>query len=144
MAFQSALQYYLMMENKQTHEPKKKQKKNKTITVTESENKLNTILQGDFDWSLTKIPTLESLGQYLLILQIANNEFQINMLSPEEIKQILNEKFRINKTTNAIGMLLMEQLGNYVDRTKLGKGYYYKITSSGVSYLEKILQNMDK
>jgi hypothetical protein len=94
-------------------------------------------LNSNYEWSNTKIPKLQPIDQYLNLLQIAKNELQIDKLSPDEIKTILQEKFRINKTVNNIGMTLMKKVGNYVDRIKIGNAYQYKITDKGEKYLEE-------
>ena len=137
-AFQIALQHYFEMEQygggKDISKPRKKESKQKN---KEPENKLEIILNSNYDWSLTNIPKLQPIDQYLHMLQIAKKEFGIDKLSTDEIRKILYEKFRITKTVNNIGMTLMKKVGNYVDRIKVGNGYYYKITSNGENYLKE-------
>ena len=137
-AFQVALQHYLRMEHDRNMEAPPASSKKLTEQDKNDEKNLEMILHS-YEWSSTKIPKLQSIDQYLHLLQIAKNELQIDKLSANEIKIILHEKFRINKTANNISMALMIKVGNYVDRVKTGSAYKYKITINGEKYLNEIM-----
>ena len=137
VAFQSALQYYLNHHQKQDRESFGKIKP-KITDVQYSEDNITKILQSNYDWSVTNIPKLQSLGQSLALLKLAREEFGTTMLSVNDIQKILLEKFRIKKSINTISMSLMKVIGKYVDRIKYESGFCYKITSTGESQLEQL------
>jgi hypothetical protein len=95
------------------------------------------ILEARYEWSSTRISKLEGVTQYLAVMEIALNEFKIDGLIPKEIHDVLFEKFRIAKTTNAISMALMKAVGKYVDRIKVENGYKYRITREGIEFLRQ-------
>jgi len=143
VAFQSALQYFFSANNDVKYQkPSKGKKKSSKSLISKSKDALDEILQGDYDWSKTQVRALQPLGQYLLLLKIARDDFEIHILSSEEIKKILNEKFRINKTINTIGMSLMGVLGKYVDRIKRGNEFCYKLTSIGEEHLANMIRKL--
>jgi len=129
---------YLLLSEK-GFTPTRQNKPESIAKITNEQNSLGIILKSDFDWSSTDIPRLTALGQNLLLLKIVKDNFNIDNLSPSEIKSILYEKFRISKTNNAISMSLMEKLGKYVDRIRTGNEFSYRITSQGKAKLEEIL-----
>ena len=140
VAFQSALQHFFSTNNDEYYQKSGKvKKKSSKSLVLKSKDALSEILQGNYDWSVTQVSALPPLGQYLLLLKIGRDDFQIPILSSEEIKKILTEKFRINKTVNTIGMSLMGVLGKYVDRTKRGNEFCYKLTSTGEEHLANMI-----
>jgi hypothetical protein len=137
IGFGVVLAYLLFSEKGFT--PTRQNKPESISKITDEQNGLDTILKSDFDWSSTDIPRLTALGQNLLLLKIVKDNFNIDNLSPSEIKAILYEKFRISKTNNAISMSLMENVGKYVDRIRTGSEYSYRITSQGKIKVEEIL-----
>ena len=137
VAFQTALQHFLT-QNAIKFNVKSTNVNKRTKTKLASQDYLSRLLESDYDWSITNIRDLSPLAQYLKILKIAKTEFQIDTLSSEDVRKILNEKFRINKTINTIGMSLMETVGKYVDRIRQGNGYYYRITSKGEERLQQL------
>ena len=139
-AFQVALQYYLNKSETGKDNKPQNTKKITTQKIQRKENNLEKIFQEEYDWSITQITQLQPLGQYLLLLKIVRDEFNIGILSTDEIKEILNEKFRINKTANAISMSLMAGVGKYVDRVKRGNEYGYRITKKGETHLDKLIK----
>jgi hypothetical protein len=139
-AFQAALAHYLARNEMESDVKTKHIKKKLVISKPVPQDYLNELLASDYDWSATNIRDLSPQGQYLKILKIAKNEFKIDTLSSEDIQKILNEKFRISKTINTIGMSLMDSVGKYVDRIRRGNEYYYRLTSGGeerLQYLEE-------
>src|SRR5574337_860515 len=138
VAFQTALQHFLtqneLKSNTKPIDINKKTRKTKLIP----QDYLSGLLESEYDWSATEIRNLSPLGQYLKILKIAKTEFQIDTLSSEDVRKILREKFRIDKTINTIGMSLMETIGKYVDRIRQGNGYRYRITSKGEERLKQL------
>ena len=111
------------------------------LIVGMNENSLDVILKSNYDWSTTNIQKMLPLEQYLTLLRITKNEFDISMLAVDDIKKILNEKFIITKTSNTIGMSLMKKVGKFVDRIKVGNGYCYKITSNGEKHLTEMVES---
>jgi len=107
-------------------------------TKIKKHNDLEIILNAEYDWASTRIKSQKGITQYLRILSITKNDFNIDTLSSSDISEILKHKFRENKTSNAISMSLMESLGNYVDRIKVERGFQYRVTPSGESYLNEI------
>ncbi|MDE2590908.1 MAG: hypothetical protein KGL95_14730 [Patescibacteria group bacterium] len=105
-------------------------------------DRVDLILQSNYDWPSTNIPKLVALGEYLLLLKIAKDDFNVDDLSSSEIRIILHEKFRISKTINAVSMSLMEALGKYVDRIRRGNEYFYKITPQGRYHLENLQKKL--
>ena len=138
-AFQVALQHYLKMECHRNIKTKIVPSETFTEQDRNDENNLEMIMHSNYEWSSTNIPKLQPIDQYLYLLQIVKNELQIDKLSADEIKTILHEKFRVNKTVNNIGMALMKRVGNYVDRVKTGSAYKYKITINGEKYLNEVM-----
>ena len=121
-----------------TNEKPKKEQKKSITSKSASQDYLTELLESEYDWSHTNIRNLVPIGQYLKILKIAKTEFDINTLSPDDIRKILNEKFRISKTVNTISMSLMDGLGKYVDRIRRGHEYHYRITLMGEERLGKL------
>jgi len=103
------------------------------------QNNIQTILDTEYDWASTGIKKLKGIAQYIKILNVVKNDFSVDTLSPSDIITILQQKFREKKTFNAISMSLMDSVGRYVDRIKEGKGYQYRITTSGEEHLNQIL-----
>lgn len=101
-------------------------------------NPLKVILSTEYDWASTGIKKLKGNAQYLKILNVVKNNFNVDTLSASDIVTILEQKFREKKTINAISMSLMESVGKYVDRTKEDKEWRYRITVSGEERLEEI------
>ena len=102
---------------------------------------VNTILSSDFDWTSTNIPSLKPIIQNLYILKIAK-DLGIDALSPQDIQSILNNKFRISKTHNAVSMSLMQATGKYIDRIQEGKKFLYRITDKGLAYLQSEIEKV--
>lgn len=96
---------------------------------------IDRILRSSFDWPSTKILQSKPTPQILLILKVAKENFGINELSASEVQKILKEKFRITKSVSALGMLLMEKVGKFVDRIQEGNKFYYRITENGISLI---------
>ncbi len=134
--YQTALAHYLV-QNESKPSIKSEKMKKSTMQKPASPDYLSELLESNYDWSLTNIRSLPPLGQYLKILKIGKTEFQIDALSSEDLKKILNEKFRIDKTVNTIGMSMMGGVGKYVDRIKRSNCYCYKITSGGEVKLQQ-------
>ena len=101
-------------------------------------NPIKVILSPEYDWASTGIKKLKGYAQYLKILNVVKNNFNVETLSASDIVTILEQKFREKKTSNAISMSLMESVGKYVDRTKEDKEWRYRITVSGEERLEEI------
>ena len=99
---------------------------------------IQQIINSEYDWAATGIKRLKGIGQYIAILKITKNDFNVESLSASDIKNILEQKFREKKTTNAISMSLMDAVGKYVDRIKTENGFKYRVTASGESRLEEI------
>jgi len=134
-SFEVLLNYFLM----QSTLPSKPVAPKKFHTKKSSEqNIIQTILNTEYDWASTGIKKLKGTAQYIKIITVAKNDFNIDTLSPSDIKTILEQKFREKKTFNAISMSLMESVGRYVDRIKEDKGYRYRITVSGEEHLNRI------
>lgn len=110
------------------------------IPSSETHVGIEKLLRSHFDWSTFNIHTLKPTPQVLLILKIAKENFGINELTASEIGKILVERFRINKSTNALSMLLMEKLGKYVDRIQEGNKFYYRITANGQKFVESEIE----
>ena len=136
-SFEVLLNYFLTQAIPPSNTRRKKQTTQKQNSET---NRLQAILNSNFDWRSTRIKKLKGIIQYIKILDTVQKEFHINRLSASDIKTILEQKFREKKTTNAISMSLMESIGNYVDRIKEDKEYKYAITVSGKEKLEQILE----
>jgi len=107
-------------------------------------NSIQEIISSEYDWAATGIKRLKGIGQYLAILKIAKNDFNVETLSASDIKNILDQKFREKKTINTISMSLMDAVGKYVDRIKADKEFRYRITASGESRLEEIVHGSKK
>ena len=107
-------------------------------------NSIQEIITSEYDWAATWIKRLIGIGQYLAILKIVKNDFNVDTLSASDIKNILDQKFREKKTINTISMSLMDAVGKYVDRIKAEKEFRYRITASGESRLEEIFQGSKK
>ena len=112
--------------------------KKSPIKKSSDTNDLQTILNTNFDWASTGIKKLKGILQYLKILSIVKNNFNVNTLSAFDITTILEQKFREKKTINAVSMSLMESVGKYVDRIKEDKGFRYRIIGSGEDKLGEI------
>lgn len=95
---------------------------------------IDPILNSHFDWTKVGILDMPPGLQNLEILRIAKTEFKTN-LTAHNIRMILNQKFRISKSWNAISMSLMKEVGKHIERTKKNGIYYYEITDTGISYL---------
>lgn len=106
------------------------------ILSVKKHDKITSLLNSNFDWSQFNIEKLKPTPQLLLILKIAKNEFGLNELTPSEIQKILEAKFRMHKSVNALSMLLMEKVGKYVDRILEGNKFYYRITGNGEKFVE--------
>ena len=115
----------------------KKDKVSKIHTVQE-------IINSKYDWATTGIKNLKGIGQYLTILKIAKNDFNVDTLSASDIRTILTQKFREKKTINTISMSLMEAVGKYVDRIKEDNEFRYGITTSGETRLQQIIEGRGK
>ena len=101
-------------------------------------NPLKVVLNTEYDQASTGIKKLKGNAQYLKILNIVKNNFNIDTLSASDIVTILEQKFREKKPINAISMSIMESVGIFVDRTKEDKEWRYRITVSGEERLEEI------
>jgi len=140
IAFEIVLEHLLLRMGKA--ESVSSKSKQKPPAVQRGKDNIELIIKSDYDWSNTKIQKLPSLGQCLYILKIGKNEFNINQLSASDIQIILNQKFRLSKTINTIGMSLMKGVGNYVDRFRMGNEYFYRITPQGEERLEKFIKKV--
>ena len=136
IAFEAVLKHLLL--SKGVVQTVKHHKPESIPTIIDQKDRVDLILKSDYDWPSTHIPKLVALGEYLLLLKIAKDDFNIDDLSSSEIRTILHEKFRIMKTINAVSMSLMEALGKHVDRIRRGNEFFYKITPQGVSHLENL------
>jgi hypothetical protein len=106
-------------------------------TKTEAITDNNDILNIKFDWSGTKIPYLRGVAQYLAIIEIALNKFNVDGISAKTIQQVLFQKFRVSKTSNAVSMSLMNSVGKYVDRDEVNGEYVYRITRNGIDLIRQ-------
>lgn len=134
-SFEVLLNYFLIQ---QTLPSKPTPSKKSSIQKSLETNDLQIILNTNYDWASTGIKKLKGISQYLKILSIVKNDFDIETLSASDIATILEQKFREKKTINAVSMSLMESVGRYVDRIKEDKGFRYRITGSGQERLEDI------
>lgn len=89
----------------------------------------------EYDWSSTNVPELSGCVQYLKVIDIAKRDLGIDGLSPQDISQVLKEKFRIIRSENTVGMGLMNYVGKYVNRKKSGVAFIYSITKGGSEYI---------
>lgn len=122
----------------QTLPSKPTQSKKSSTPKSSDTNDLQTILNTNYDWSSTGIKKLKGISQYLKILSVVKNNFNIEKLYVSDITTILEQKFREKKTINTVSMSLMESVGRYVDRVKVDKGFKYRIMESGQERLEDI------
>ena len=116
--------------------------KSKVSSSASAGDRLQQILQSDYDWSAWNFPKLSPIGQYLCVLKVVKSEFNSPGLSISEIQNILIQKFRIQKTINAIGMSLMDVVGNHVDRLRQDKEFSYRITTQGEIHLQDLLEKI--
>ncbi len=137
IAFEVILDYLLKSELPESTESRQ-------ILTTKDHSGINKILQGSLGFTSNQILELKPTPQLLLILKIAKDDFGINELSSSEIQKILKDKFRINKSTSALSMLLREKVGQYVDRIQEGNKFYYRITDNGVSLVDSEMKGMMK
>lgn len=96
---------------------------------------IDPILNSHFDWTKIGILDMPLRMQNLEILRVAKAKFNTN-LTAHDIRVILDQKFRITKSWNAISMSLMNEVGKHIERTKKNGIYYYEITDTGISYLD--------
>ena len=132
-SFEVLLNYSLI----QTPPTQKTQFKKSPPKKSPNDNYLQTILDKNYDWASTGIKKLEGILQYLKILSVVKNDFDVETLSASDIRIILVQKFREKKTINTVSMSLMKFVGKYVDRIKAANGFQYRIVGSGEARLEE-------
>lgn len=92
----------------------------------------------------TKYPQISILKKVkdrsLMVLKIAQDEFEIDGLTPPQIAEILTKKFRLKTSRQAVHMA-MEDAGALVDRMPgSGKAYKYSLMAPGEQHLKKTLK----
>jgi hypothetical protein len=106
---------------------------------------VSKIMTANFDWSkYNYIYKMEPYDQYLLVIQIARKEFEVDGLTPTEVRDILMEKFRITKRYEAISMALSSLRGKDVDRFQRGNGFAYRISFRGETRLQNNLNKLSE
>ena len=69
------------------------------------------------------------------------DNFNITSLYTSEIRNILKEKYRKERSINAIGMALLDEQGKYVLRSREGNSYKHEITPSGIKFISEFKKN---
>lgn len=138
-AFNRALER-LEVSQKQTYSsPKDKQiaQKNHIDSQTVSLDRSIAGWYNDFNVAATQGISSGNkvLDNALRVLSDARRLHNIEKLSPLEIETILKEKFRIFANSKQISDKLGKEVGNLVDRKKIGRGYEYIILQDGEEYL---------
>lgn len=111
--------------------------------AVEAEKNFDYIMSSKFDWSEhSYIYKMEPYVQYLAVLKIALEKFEVDGLTPPEISTILREKFRILKIYNTISMAMAGYTGRYVDRVRKGTGFAYRISRIGLDYVEQNIRQI--
>lgn len=78
------------------------------------------------------------LERALYILQIADEEFEIDGLSPPQVAKVLTDKFRIRTTRQSVAQAL-DGASNLVDRIRGERGSYrYRLMAAGIDHLGKL------
>lgn len=141
-AFNRALDLLVGAGEKDTRTPpnaasgRKARRPIRTASSEESEGESVDALLADID--STQHPGVRTasraLDQALMVLQIALNEHDVDGLTPTEIARILNEKFRIGVSRQAVGMALKDA-AHLVDRKAEGRGFRYRIMAPGEEHL---------
>lgn len=80
------------------------------------------------------LSTSSWLARSLMVLEAALKDHDIDGLTPPEIQRVLKEKFRLSAGLSTISQAL-GGAGKYVDRTKEGRAYRYRIMAPGSLYL---------
>ena len=132
-SFEVLLNYFLI----QSQLPLNTRTKKQTTQKRSEADTLQRILHSEYDWAATGIRQLKGVMQYIKILDVARQDFNIDKLSVSDIKIILEQKFRQKKSTNTIAMALIRSVGLYVDRIK-NKEYEYGITAAGKKKLSDL------
>ncbi len=132
-SFEVLLNHFLI----QSQLPLNSRTKKQTSQKRSETDALQRILNSEYDWAATGIRQLKGVIQYIKILDVARQDFNIDKLSVSDIKIILEQKFRQKKTTNTISMALIRVVGLYVDRVK-NKEYEYVITAAGKKKLSDL------
>ena len=133
-AFKTLLKHFLINSTIPQH-VSNVEKKSTTIPKKLNTHNMNTILSSDCDWSKLNLDNIDGLQLYLSILDIVRIDLNINSLSTLDIHNILKEKYRIDRSVNAIGMALLNVQGKYVTRIRSGSSYKHKITSLGIKHI---------
>lgn len=140
-SFEVLLSHFLIQQTLPAKSIPSKLAKKKKVS---KDNTIQKIVNSEYDWATTGAKNLKGITQYLAILKIAKNDFEVDTLSVSDIRNILTQKFREKKTINTISMSLMDAIGKYVDRIKEDKEFRYRITPSGETRLQQIIEGSGK
>lgn len=78
------------------------------------------------------------LDRSLFLLRVCRDEEAVDGLTTGQIARILTEKFRVKTAQNTVSMAL-GSAGSFVDRTKRGSGFIYRLMSPGETYAVRLL-----
>ncbi len=128
---------------------RKKQPKRATPKVRRAikDEKLEKILKTDKD-IVSPYKYIHELSntedKSYTILKIAEDEFNIRSLTPAQISEVLQHKFRISIDKNTINVTLGKKAGKEVDRKLEGQTYSYWLLDAGKDSLKRKIEETQR